>query len=309
MRKPLITPTLAIVLMLLYVSQSFAETLSIKEVANGIFVHQGIHELPDPNNKDEIANIGFIVGDSCVAVIDSGGSPEQGEALKNTITATTKTPICFVINTHVHPDHIYGNIAFKQPNVKFLGHKRLGASMSARAPYYIEAAKRDIGLMLTPDNFVPPDIAVETTKELDLGGRTLVIQAHPTAHTDNDLSIYDTKTKTIWLSDLLFMGHIPVVDGSLNGWIDEIQKLRSIDALLAIPGHGPVSANWPLCLLGEEAYLRMLQTEIRAAIKSKQTIEKAIQTVGLSAREEWKLFDQLHKKNITTSFAELEWED
>ena len=64
MRKPLITPTLAIVLlMLLNVSQSFAETLSIKEVANGIFVHQGIHELPDPKNKDEIANIGFIVGD------------------------------------------------------------------------------------------------------------------------------------------------------------------------------------------------------------------------------------------------------
>ena len=99
------------------------------------------------------------------------------------------------------------------------------------------------------------------------------------------------------------------MDGSLNGWIDEIEKLRAMDALLAIPGHGPVSANWPLCLLGEEAYLRMLQTEIRAAIKSKQTIEKATQTVGLSARGEWKLFDQLHKKNITTSFAELEWED
>ena len=207
-----------------------ADTLGMREVAPGIHVHQGIHQLPDRHNHGEIANIGFVVGERCIAVIDSGGSPEQGKALKQTIEATTATPICYVINTHVHPDHIYGNLAFKQPGVQFVGHHKLQQAMAMRAPYYTEKAASDLGFALSPEHFVPPDIPVKDSLELDLGGRTLRLTAHPTAHTDNDLSIFDTKTQTLWLGDLLFMGHIPVVDGSLNGWLGEIEKLRALPA-------------------------------------------------------------------------------
>ena len=286
-----------------------ADTLGMREVAPGIHVHQGIHQLPDRHNHGEIANIGFVVGERCIAVIDSGGSPEQGKALKQTIEATTATPICYVINTHVHPDHIYGNLAFKQPGVQFVGHHKLQQAMAMRAPYYTEKAASDLGFALSPEHFVPPDIPVKDSLELDLGGRTLRLTAHPTAHTDNDLSIFDTKTQTLWLGDLLFMGHIPVVDGSLNGWLGEIEKLRALPARQVIPGHGPVTAAWPLALVGEESYLRRLQTDIRAAIKQGKTLEQTMDEVGQSLRPDWQLFDDFHKRNVATSFAELEWED
>lgn len=286
-----------------------ADTLGMREVAPGIHVHQGIHQLPDRHNHGEIANIGFIIGDRCTAVIDSGGSPEQGKALKQTIEATTATPICYVINTHVHPDHIYGNLAFKQPGIQFVGHHKLQQAMAMRAPYYTEKAASDLGFALSPEHFVPPDIPVKDSLELDLGGRTLRLTAHPTAHTDNDLSIFDTKTQTLWLGDLLFMGHIPVVDGSLNGWLGEIEKLRALPARQVIPGHGPVTAAWPLALVGEESYLRRLQTGIRAAIKQGKTLEQTMDEVGQSLRPDWQLFDDFHKRNVATSFAELEWED
>ena len=286
-----------------------ADTLGMREVAPGIHVHQGIHQLPDRHNHGEIANIGFVVGERCIAVIDSGGSPEQGKALKQTIEATTATPICYVINTHVHPDHIYGNLAFKQPGVQFVGHHKLQQAMAMRAPYYTEKAASELGYALSPEHFVPPDIPVKDSLELDLGGRTLRLTAHPTAHTDNDLSIFDTKTQTLWLGDLLFMGHIPVVDGSLNGWLGEIEKLRALPARQVIPGHGPVTAAWPLALVGEESYLRRLQTDIRAAIKQGKTLEQTMDQVGQSLRPDWQLFDDFHKRNVATSFAELEWED
>ena len=286
-----------------------ADTLGMREVAPGIHVHQGIHQLPDRHNHGEIANIGFVVGERCIAVIDSGGSPEQGKALKQTIEATTATPICYVINTHVHPDHIYGNLAFKQPGVQFVGHHKLQQAMAMRAPYYTEKAASDLGFALSPEHFVPPDIPVKDSLELDLGGRILRLTAHPTAHTDNDLSIFDTKTQTLWLGDLLFMGHIPVVDGSLNGWLGEIEKLRALPARQVIPGHGPVTAAWPLALVGEESYLRRLQTDIRAAIKQGKTLEQTMDQVGQSLRHDWQLFDDFHKRNVATSFAELEWED
>lgn len=286
-----------------------ADTLGMREVAPGIHVHQGIHQLPDRHNHGEIANIGFVVGERCIAVIDSGGSPEQGKALKQTIQATTATPICYVINTHVHPDHIYGNLAFKEPGVQFVGHHKLQQAMAMRAPYYSEKAASDLGFALSPEHFVPPGIPVKDSLDLDLGGRTLRLTAHPTAHTDNDLSIFDTKTQTLWLGDLLFMGHIPVVDGSLNGWLGEIEKLRGLPARQVIPGHGPVTAAWPLALVGEESYLRRLQTDIRAAIKQGKTLEQTMDEVGQSLRPDWQLFDDFHKRNVATSFAELEWED
>lgn len=290
-------------------SQAEPPPLVLKEVAPGIHVHQGVHQWPDRHNRGEIANIGFIVGERCVAVVDTGGSPEQGQTLKQAIAAATKVPICYVINTHVHPDHIYGNLAFKQPGVSFVGHHKLEQAMALRAPFYGEKAARDLGFTLTHENFIPPDRPVRDTLELDLGGRTLLLTAHPTAHTDNDLSVYDRKTQTLWLADLLFMGHLPVVDGSLNGWLKEIDKLKTIPAKLAIPGHGPVSAAWPLALVSEERYLRMLQTEIRVALKANKTMEQAMAEVGQSARGEWQLFDEFHKRNIATAFAELEWED
>ena len=286
-----------------------AETLSLKEVAPDIFVHQGVHEVPDTKNRGEIANIGFVIGKTCVAVIDSGGSPSQGQQLLDAVRQKTNTPICYVINTHVHPDHIYGNKSFRQEGVQFVGHHKLAQAMALRAPYYSDMAQRDLGIALDQENFVPPDLPVHGTLDLDLGGRTLKLRAHPTAHTDNDLSILDSQTGTLWLADLLFMGHLPVIDGSLLGWLREIEALRKINATQVIPGHGPVTADWPLALTGEENYLKSLAAEIRTAIKSNRTIEQAMSEVGQKSRPDWLLFDAFHKRNVAQAFAELEWEE
>lgn len=285
-----------------------ATALPVKEVAPGIYVHFGKHLFPDSHNHGEIANLGFIVGQKCVAVVDSGGNPEQGAALKQAVTDTTKTPICYVINTHVHPDHINGNSAFKAPGVKFVGHQKLARAMAARGSYYLDRAAEQLGVKMSAADLIPPDIEVKDSMNLDLGGRTLVLKAHPAAHTDNDLSVYDQQCNTIWLSDLLFTEHVPTLDGSLKGWLAEIDKLEKQSFRYVIPGHGDLVSDWPQSLQPEKHYLTLLQTEIRAAIKKGQHLEDAVQTVGYSEQNNWALFDDYHRKNVTTAFAELEWE-
>ncbi len=284
-------------------------SLNVTEVAPGIFVHFGKHQLPDKQNHGAIANIGFIVGKSCVAVIDTGGNPQQGYALKKVIEKTTKKPVCYVINTHVHPDHIYGNIAFKQSGVKFIGHKKLARAMAVRGAYYIDKAANQLDIKLAAKHIIPPDMAVKKHMSIDLGGRKLMLTAHPTAHTDNDLTVFDRQTNTLWMSDLLFIEHLPVIDGSLKGWIKELERLEKKPYKIVIPGHGPIVNDWPQSLQPEKKYLQILLTEIREMIKKGRFLEEAVKKVGYSEKDKWKLFDQFHKKNVTTAFAELEWED
>lgn len=283
--------------------------LSLAEVAPGVYMHQSTEHWPDRHNHGDIANIGFIIGTRCVAVIDSGGSPQQGIALRNAIQQTTTTPICYVINTHVHPDHIYGNLAFKMPGVKFVGHHKLARAMASRAPHYLSRADEVLDIKVDNDNIIPPDIEVKDQLTLDLGGRSLQLTAHPAAHTDNDLSVLDQKTQTLWLADLLFQEHIPVIDGSIKGWLTEISKLEQQRYRLVIPGHGKPDRDWPTAVQAEKRYLTQLATDIRTYIKAGKTLEQAMNTISVSNPQQWQLAEQFHRKNITIAFAELEWED
>lgn len=285
------------------------ESLSVSEIAPGIYLHLSDHHWPDRDNHGEIANIGFIVGDRCVAVVDSGGSPQQGIALRNAIKQVTSKPVCYVINTHVHPDHIYGNAAFKGPSVRFVGHHKLERAMATRAPHYLIKADETLDIRVTAANIVPPDLQVKDTMTVNLGNRELVLTAHASAHTDNDLSVYDKNTDTMWLADLLFLEHIPVIDGSLKGWLSELAKLEKNHYRLVIPGHGPLVKDWPAALQPQKVYLTQLAYEIRAAIKQGKTLEYAVEHIGLAAKDHWQLFEQFHRKNVTIAFAELEWED
>ncbi len=76
-----------------------------------------------------------------------------------------------------------------------------------------------------------------------------------------------------------------------------------------VPGRGELVTDWPPSMQPQKHYLTLLQTEIRAAIKKGQHLEDAVKSVAYSEKNNWALFDDYHRKNITTAFAELEWED
>lgn len=283
--------------------------LSVTEVAPGVHVHTGVVDDWLPGNGGDIANLGFVVGSRCVAVIDTGGTPQVGARWRAAVERTTRLPICYVFDTHAHPDHVLGNAAFAGPGTRFVASAKFNAAMAARAPYFLRALERDFGVSLAPDAVVYPTLAVDGTQEFDLGDRVLVAQSWPTAHTDNDLTLYDRNTRTLFASDLLFVNHIPVVDGKLKGWLRALPQLARIDAALVVPGHGPTRGGGPDAWKPQQEYLEALQRETRAALKSGKTLSQAVDSVAVEAASRWQLAERFHRRNVTAAFAELEWED
>jgi quinoprotein relay system zinc metallohydrolase 2 len=286
-----------------------ASALSTVEVAPGIFVHQGVHQDVSPENGDEIANIGFIGGDAAVMVVDPGGSAAEGRRLRAAVRAHTKLPIRYVVLTHVHPDHIFGAAAFVADGPAVIGHEKLPGALAQRGAFYERTLRRDIGDAEAADSVVvQPTLLVHGTLDLDLGNRPVTIRAHGTAHTDNDLSIADQRTGTLWLADLLFVDRIPALDGSVVGWLKELASLRKIQAARAIPGHGPVSVPWPAGSDDELRYLTELADETRAAIRSNVDIADAPTRICQEEHGRWLLFDDYNPRNVTAAYKELEWE-
>lgn len=283
-------------------------SLSVVEIAPGIFVHNGVQQDASPANDDAIANIGFIVGKEAVAVIDPGGSYREGAELRAAIRDRTALPIRYVIMTHVHPDHIFGAAAFRNDHPDFIGHTRLPGALAERGAYYLRRLHEAIGSEADGSEIVPPNLLVSDRLKLDLGSRRLVVWAHGPAHTDSDLTIFDEKTSTFWLADLLFVDRIPVIDGSLVGWLSELQKMTAIAAARAVPGHGPVSVPWPQAAERERRYLEAVARDTRAAIKAGIDIADAYRHVAQSERGHWLLFDDYHPRNVTAAYKELEWE-
>ena len=288
-------------------SRATSASFALQEVAPGIHVRQGVHEEATVENQDGIANIGFIVGARSVAVIDPGGSLADGEALRTQLRRITDKPIGHVIFTHLHPDHVFGAIAFVDDHPHFVAHARMLRALVSRGEFYRNRLADVLGIEQAGD-YDKPDLLVSDTLEIDLGDRTLHLAAHRTAHTDNDLTIFDAQTATLWAGDLLFVDRVPALDGSIVGWLKVMDELRRVPARRAVPGHGPASVPFPDAMAAQQRYLSMIARDVREMLAHGGSIEQAVASIGQSERGRWVLFDEYNGRNVTSAFKELEWE-
>ena len=223
--------------------------------------------------------------------------------------AETALPIRWLVLTHMHPDHVFGAAVFAEAGATVVGHARLPAALANRAESYRAGLARGAGAAVAlASEVVLPDESVAARRELDLGGRRLLLDVQPTAHTDNDLTVLDVATGTWFLGDLLFVEHLPAIDGSVLGWLDLLGGLKGRAAARAVPGLGPAAVNWPAAAAPMRSYLAALVAEPGRRSRPVRAWARRRSTWGQGLRGEWRLFDDFSARNATAAYRELEWE-
>ncbi|MDQ2940921.1 MAG: MBL fold metallo-hydrolase [Chloroflexota bacterium] len=187
--------------------------------------------------------IGIVMGAEGVVVVDTRTSHRRADELIGDLRALTRLPIAFVVNTHMHYDHTFGNARFRPAPI--WGHVRCASGMREGG----EATRRrvmerspELADELAEVEIVPPDQVFEDSALLDLGDRKLELRFVGRGHTDNDIVVLVSDAGVLFAGDLLENGAPPSFgDAFPMAWAETGARLLDLVEGAVAPGHGEVA--------------------------------------------------------------------
>ena len=184
-------------------------------------------------------NIGLFAGPDGVLLVDSLFAP-LAERLIAAVRTISDGRIRFLVNTHVHPDHIGGNEPLAATDVLIFAHDNLRVRMFDR----IRTPRRGGGFSRQPAAGARPVVTYNDTVSFHLNGEDVRAFLAPPAHTDGDTFVHFPESDVLHLGDVFRTTSYPIIDvyngGTLAGTIEALEialRLAGPDTRI-IPGHG-----------------------------------------------------------------------
>lgn len=217
-------------------AKPLAYDLKPQPLVDGVWLIRGAQEAITRDNGGAIANIAVLDSTAGAIIIDTGPSLRYGEALASMARALTKKDIARVYITHFHPDHMFGNQAFKPEMIASSqgvidGIRTMGNGF-ADAMYYAA------GDWLRGTEPVLPGTVLTGDAE-DFGNRR--IRPLPMrGHTGSDIAYFDEASGILFAGDLVFLDRAPTTPhADIERWRIALGTLGGIPHGLLVPGHGP----------------------------------------------------------------------
>jgi cyclase len=219
--------------------------------------------------NNETANAGFVVTRQGVIVVDSLDKPARARQLAAAIAGMFGKPVLYVINTHHHYDHIFGNQAFEAPVIASSALPgQLAAAMARdQSPFAMAAwisehpEDRWLADELEP---VYPTLLFEQQLEIDLPPMRLVLQ-HLGGHTPDSVVVDLPEAGVLYAGDLLFEGRVPFLrQAHIAELIQALYHLERLGARTIVPGHGAMCDT--AYLIRFRDYVQALQDKVQELI-------------------------------------------
>lgn len=281
-----------------------------EKVSGHVYVIHGPLELPNEENEGFMNNPAFIVTDDGVVVIDPGSSVHTGKMLLREIRKITDMPVIAVFDTHVHGDHWLGNDAIRRsyPDAAIYAHdKTISMIDNGEGQGWLELMHNMTKGATDGTSIVNASHALEGGEDLSIGGHRFQIIHQGKAHTATDIMILYKQDNVLFTGDNVTNDRIiPLADASFQGSIETIEKAKSLEAAIVVPGHGKTGG---VELLDRyQAYLSTLYNNVNKYFEQDMSDfeMKPIIHGELTSYHGWSGYDDELGKHISSAYLEIE---
>jgi glyoxylase-like metal-dependent hydrolase (beta-lactamase superfamily II) len=262
--------------------------ITVTEIAPGLFFQ---HHFAESNNA-------WLVTEEGVLVIDSRQHPQRAKELLVAIRKTTDKPIKWVINTHFHGDHFFGNVIFKNEGAMFIAHEDTALMMKT---YFQEEIDRRKGYFKQREyvssdvKLIMPDLTFDHSLNLYLGGEKIEILYLGAGQNPGDAIVYFPKEKVLFAGGPVAKDSWtnPSFTPSISDWILLLEKIKKMDVQIYLGGHGDVANKDDL--QREIEMLRYFDSGMRDAISKNLAVDDIIKQYKF---EKYKSFRNYYRLNI-----------
>ncbi|HYH64836.1 MAG TPA: MBL fold metallo-hydrolase [Urbifossiella sp.] len=261
----------------------------VKEIAPGVFFRLSSISAADPKIPFGGSNHTWVVFKDYVVVIDAN-FPKEAADVVAAIKKTTDKPIRYVLDTHHHGDHAYGNSVWAKEGAKIVAHKNAARLLQVSGPKQWEDAAKATGKDARDDlkttTLKQVDIPFDDRYVLDDGTQRVEFLHFGHSHTIGDAVAYLPKHKVLCTGDACvngaynFMGH-----SNSASWIRCLEAMHKLDVDVICPGHGKLARKD--LLKTEVRYFTELRAAVKAGIDGKKSVEEITAGLNFPWYKEW----------------------
>jgi len=265
---------------LLFSTTAFAQQAPLVQPNATIKVSAHVHVIPD-NSVPTVPNVGFIVGQKAVLVVDTGMGRRNGETVVKEAQKLAGDKPLYLVTTHVHPEHDLGAEAFPA-TTKMIRARTQVNEIDEFGMQMADVFRRRSDAMrelLEGAQFRKADIVFDDQYSLDLGGVTVKIFAMGSNHTPGDT------VTLVEQDDVMFSGDVAMKNqpafaspkSSLSHWLTSLDRLEAMKPRILVPSHGPNGdASY---IANYRAYLTRIRDRASAAKRAGKSLDEATQTI------------------------------
>jgi len=248
------------------------------------------------------SNSAVLITEEGVLVVDTRMHPSDAERLLAEIREITDAPIRYVINSQFHGDHYMGNVVFQREGATFLAHRDTQKVIEERFQFELEtrpfaARGQDPAEVV----LVLPDILFERRLALELGGRTVELIYLGAGQNEGDTLIYFPHARALHTGGVFHnrswanTSYTP----SFDGWINVLRRIKSIDADIYLPPHGPLATAEDLDAFIQ--FISELNTGVRAAVDRGSSLEAMLEELVFDQYSDWRGYER-RERNLTAIY-------
>lgn len=250
---------------------------------------------------------GVVVGPQWAVAIDTLALPEETMGMRDFIERELSVPVRYVINTHYHADHAWGNCFF--PGATVIAHNRCRELLEERGQPSLEAAQKQTKA-LRQVKIVLPHITFSAGElTLRVGKKNLVIMS-ALGHSEDGIAVLVEEDRVLFAGDA-FMPLPYVVDGDLEDITASIRKIGRMGLENIIQGHGDIILRGEIDAAVKEnlTYLANLKKVVKSALRRRNPeealAEVTIEDCGKSRVHLGGLAEELHQRNLLALVRQL----